>query len=204
MTGPGPTSTHDWARQVDAGHLAGIRQDPAAFAPGGTRHLILEVVAYAADEAEHNGGGQCAITLHADGSVSVADGGRGTANRAGEQGAPVRKPVTATKDLRFFDHPGAQALPDGHPRRGMSVVAALSDRLVHASRRRDGSWTQEYEHGIPVTGLLPSAGDGTTGTTIRFCPDRSLRGNRVTAAELARLTASWRFLAVAVDDRRPG
>jgi topoisomerase-4 subunit B len=167
MTGPRPTTTHDWAKQVDAGHLAGIRQDPAVFAPGGVQHLILEVAAYAADEAGHSGGGQCAITLHADGSVSVADDGRGTAIRADEQGAPVRKPAAATKDLRFFDHPGTEALPDGHPRRGLS-------------------------------------GDGTTGTTIRFYPDRSLRGNRVTAQELARLTASWRFLAVEIDDRRAG
>jgi topoisomerase IV subunit B len=204
MTGQRPTTTHDWARQVDAGHLAGIRQDPATFAPGGLQHLILEVTAYAADEAGHSGGGECAITLHADGSVSVADHGRGTATRAGEQGAPVRKPVAATKDLRFFDHPGTEALPDGHPRRGLSVVAALSARLIHANRRRDGSWTQEYEHGIPVTDLVPVAGDGTTGTTIRFYPDRSLRGDRVTAHELARLTASWRFLAVEIDDRRAG
>jgi topoisomerase-4 subunit B len=42
--------THDWPSVVDLGHLARIRQDPATFAPGGVRHLILEVVAYAAEE----------------------------------------------------------------------------------------------------------------------------------------------------------
>jgi hypothetical protein len=42
--------THDWPSLVDFGHLARIRQDPATFAPGGVRHLILEVVAYAAEE----------------------------------------------------------------------------------------------------------------------------------------------------------
>lgn len=69
----------------------------------------------------------------------------------------VKKPVMATKDLRFFDHPGAQLLPDGQPRRGMSVVAALSEWLVHTNRRAGGAWTQRYEHGVPATGLNPIA-----------------------------------------------
>jgi len=38
-------------------------------------HLILEVVAYADEEAETNHGGRCRITLHADGSVTVSDHG---------------------------------------------------------------------------------------------------------------------------------
>jgi hypothetical protein len=59
----------------------------------------------------------------------------------------------ATQDLRFFQNPETPLLPDGHPRRGMSVVAALSEWLIHTNRRVNGSWTQRYEHGIPVTDL---------------------------------------------------
>ncbi|MFF0220538.1 hypothetical protein [Streptomyces vinaceus] len=71
----------------------------------------------------------------------------------------------ATKDLRFFDHPEAQLLPDGHPRRGMSVVAALSEWLVHTNRHADGAWVQRYEHGVPVTGLTAVPDDGSTRST---------------------------------------
>ncbi|MFE2146074.1 ATP-binding protein [Streptomyces sp. NPDC059456] len=195
-------TTHDWARSVDAGHLARIREDPAAFAPGGLRHLLLEVIAYAADEAECVGGGRCTVTLHADGSVSVADEGRGTDTRFDDRGRPVKKPVMATKDLRFFDHPEAQLLPDGHPRRGMSVVAALSAWLVHTNRRAGGAWVQRYAHGIPVTGLTPLADDGTSGTTVRFSPAGPLPAQGPTPGELAALTASWPHLAVGIDDRR--
>ncbi|MEV4799160.1 hypothetical protein AB0K18_04015 [Nonomuraea sp. NPDC049421] len=163
-------TTHDWATDVDHRHLAHIREDPAAYAPGGVLHLVLEVLAYPADEAAATGAGRCTVTLHPDGSVSVADEGRGTDTRFDEHGRPVKKPVMASKDLRFFDHPGAQTLPDGHPRRGMSVVAALSDWLVHTNRRANGSWTQRYEHGVPVTGLEPVPDDGTTGTTVHFLP----------------------------------
>ncbi|MFE2475673.1 ATP-binding protein [Streptomyces sp. NPDC059389] len=200
-------TTHDWARSVDAEHLARIRRDPAVFAPGGVLHLLLEVVAYAADEAECSGGGRCTVTLHADGSVSVADEGRGTDTRLDGRGRPVRKPVMATKDLRFFDHPGAQVLPDGHPRRGMSVVAALSARLVHTNRRAGGSWVQHYEHGVPVTDLTPVDGDGTTGTTVHFSPADCVAATPATGGgpsrgELAALTRVWPYLSVEVDDRR--
>lgn len=118
------------------------------------RHLVLEAVAHAADEAEAKGEGRCTVTLHADGSVSVADDGRGTDTRFDAHGRPVKKPVVATKDLRFFDHPDAQLLPDGHPRRGMSVVAALTEWLVfrptspcaRQSSRRPPSSLRRHEH----------------------------------------------------------
>ncbi|WP_344611954.1 hypothetical protein [Dactylosporangium salmoneum] len=164
------TSTHDWSAGVDAAHLAAIRRHPGEFAPGGALHLVLEVLAYAADEAVT----RCVVTLHPDGSVAVADNGRGTDTRRDAQGRPVRKPVMATRDLRYFDHPAAQRLPDGHPRRGVSVVAALSEWLVHTNHRHDGAWAQRYEHGLPVTGLEPVPAGGTTGTTVWFRPDRAL------------------------------
>jgi DNA gyrase subunit B len=156
---------------VDVAHLDAIRAVPGEFAPGGVRHLVLEVLAYAADEAESRGDvGTAVVTRYADGSVSVADDGRGTDTRVDAAGRTVRKPVMATKDLRFFDDPTAAILPDGHPRRGMSVVAALSAWLVHTNRRANGSWTQRYEHGVPVTELTPVPDDGTTGTTVHFLP----------------------------------
>ena len=193
-------TTHDWARAVDADHLAGIRQDPAAFAPGGLAHLVLEVVAYAADEAEHANGGRCVVTFYTDGSVSVSDDGRGTAIRFDDRGQPVKKPVMSTKDLRFFDLPQAQLLPDGHPRRGISVVAALSEWLIHTNRRRDGAWTQRYEHGVPVTDLVSITGDGVTGTTVEFRPDENLRMAPLPPiGELTRLTAAWPHLSVEVN-----
>ena len=144
------------------------------FANTGAVHLVLEVLAYAADEAEELGGGRAAITVSGDGSVAVADRGRGTDTRLDDQGRPVKKPVMATKDLRFFDAVDPEMLPDGQPRRGMSVVAALSTWLEHTNRRREGSWVQRYEQGMPVTDLTPVADDDTTGTLVHFAPDANL------------------------------
>ncbi len=197
---PWHNTTHDWASIVDAQHLAAVRQCPAVFAPGGALHMILEVIAYPADEANSTTVGRCVINLHGDGSLSVSDNGRGTDTRYAGHGQPIKKPVMATRDLRFFDFPDAQLLPDGHPRRGMSVVAALSEWLIHTNRRRNGAWTQRYEHGIPVTDLVPVDDDHTSGTTVHFLPGGELRG-AVTAAELRLLTA-WPHLSVEVIDQR--
>jgi DNA gyrase subunit B len=171
----------------------------AAFAPGGVRHLVLVVIAYAADEAGSSGGGRCAVTFRRDGSVSVSDDGRGTDTRRDSHGRVVKKPVMSTKDLRFFDSPGAQLLPDGHPRRGISVVAALSEWLVHANRRQDGAWTQRYEHGIPVTGLVPAPASSATGTTVHFRPDETIRASGAPGGlDALQLAMSWPGLSVEI------
>ncbi|MER7722117.1 hypothetical protein ABTX99_35275 [Streptomyces flaveolus] len=115
----------------------------------------------------------------------------------------MKKPVMATKDLRFFDCPHAEVLPDGRPRRGMSVVAALSTWLVHTNRRVNGAWTQRYEHGVPVSGLEVIEADGTTGTLVHFKPDESLAPvPLVEGGDLSRLAAAWPRLEVQIDDRR--
>ncbi|MFI2412167.1 ATP-binding protein [Streptomyces sp. NPDC018947] len=195
-------TTHDWSSVVDVDHLACIRQAPEKFAPGGPWHLLLEVLAYAADEAFTRGGGRCLVTVYPDGSLSVADDGRGTDTRTDEHGQIVKKPVMASKDLRFFDYPQAETLQDGHPRRGMSVVAALSEWLVHTNRRLNGAWTQRYERGIPAGDLVPVEPDGTTGTLVHFRPIGPVRSLGVLAeGQLKRLATIGPYLDVQVSDR---
>lgn len=201
------SATHDWSRTVDLAHLDEVRRAPDAWAPGGVLHLVLEVLAYAAEEAEDRAvaepgrRGRCHVVLGSDGSVAVADDGRGTQTRV-EAGNAVRKPVMATRDLRFGgpgeDREAGPPLPDGHPRRGMSVVSALSTRLVHLNRRLEGSWTQDYVHGVPAGDLVPVAPDGTTGTTVTFWPDASL----APAPRDLDVLMGWPALDVEVVDER--
>ncbi|MFC9559038.1 hypothetical protein [Agromyces sp. NPDC056965] len=138
------------------------------------------------------------MTLHIDGSISIADEGRGTDTRVDAAGNRIKKPVMATKDLRFFDTPDAETLGDGQPRRGMSVVAALSTWLVHTNRRVNGSWSQRYEHGLPVTDLEPVPGNGATGTTVQFLPDVDLLASTEVSLEVLRGAAATSVLDVEV------
>ncbi|WP_144629490.1 ATP-binding protein [Arthrobacter woluwensis] len=162
-------TTHDWKDDLDVGHLRFIRERSGDYGRGGRRHQILEVAAYANDEAEAQGRtGLLVVTVRADGWVSVADDGRGTDTRLDAEGRVVRKPVMATRDLRFFRDPAPPLLPDGLPRRGMSTVAALSSQLIHENHRAEGSWAQRYRHGIPEDGLSRIDGCDATGTTVAF------------------------------------
>lgn len=178
-------TTHDWGRLVDQDHLREIRNDPGRYAAGGLRHLILEVLAYAEEEAEHRGRtGHVVITQRRDGSVSVVDDGRGTDTRRDPAGQVIRKPVMATRDVRFFGQPDAPLLPDGLPRQGMSTVAALSTWLEHSNYRASGAWTQRYEHGIPTAELRELPGTGRTGTGVQFLPGPEVEGDPLTADDL--------------------
>ena len=60
---------------------------------------------------------------------------------------------------------------------GVSVVNALSERLLVEIRRDGHEWSQEYSRGAPQNELqkgekLP--GDGVTGTTVTFLPDAEI------------------------------
>jgi topoisomerase IV subunit B len=197
-------TTHAWASGVDHAHIRQIRRDPAAYAPNGPLHLVLEVLAYATEEAEHAGPGTALVSMYSDMSVSILDNGRGTETHADDHGRVVRKPVISSRDIRFFDSAHPPLLPDGCPRRGMSVVAALSAWLIHTSRRRDGAWTQRYERGVPVTGLAPIPPDGATGTLVRFVPDPVLMPDaEIPGRELAHLVRAFdRRLSIEIRDER--
>lgn len=202
MTTSGPerwvNTTHDWAASVDHIHLVNIRSDPDAHAPGGLLHLVMEVLAYANDEAEALGRpGKCVVILHSDGSVSVADDGRGTDTRRGSNGEMIKKPVMATKDLRFFDNHHEVLLPDGAPRRGISVVSALSHWLTHMNRRQNGAWTQRYVHGVPSSDLEPIESTHRTGTTVRFLVNHDLVPELATPDDI-RKTVTFPSLSVKV------
>lgn len=167
------TTTHDWRADVDRDHLSEVRRrlGPPGAA-GGLRHLILEVLAYANDEAESQGRqGRATVTFHTDGRVIVEDDGRGTDTRRDSDGKIIRKPVMATADVRFAHQSATALLPDGLPRRGMSTVAALSSELVHDNHRKDGSWSQTYRHGVPDEELAVIEGRRGTGTIVSLRSD---------------------------------
>lgn len=159
-------------------------------------HLVLEVIAYADDEATATG--RCAavtVTVRAD-EVEVSDDGRGTDTRRDDRGRPVRKPVMATKDVRFFDADEPPQLPDGLPRRGMSTVAAASPRLVHENFRQDGAWRQSYRHGVPDSVLQEMHSSGRTGTVVTF---RLPAPGPPTIAELRSLALAFPSTSVEVN-----
>lgn len=161
-------TTHDWTVDIDEAHLAEARRSAEVLGADLALHLVLEVLAYADDEAESLGRcGQVVVDLRGP-DVEVADDGRGTDTRRDEHGRPIRKPVMATKDVRFFEADASPLLPDGHPRRGMSTVSAVSPLLLHENWRAEGAWSQAYVHGVPQDELREGPPSDRTGTTVTF------------------------------------
>jgi DNA gyrase subunit B len=140
----------------------------------GLHHLVYEVVDNSIDEAMGGHASKIVVTLHADGSVSVEDNGRGIPVKA-IPGAKDRRPaievVLTTLNAGGKFGGGGYRISGGLHGVGVSVVNALSAKMV-ADVFRDGfAWRQEYARGRPTVKLKKGRAIHKTGTTIRFWPD---------------------------------
>src|SRR5437773_7556475 len=129
----------------------------------GLHHLVYEAVDNAVDEALAGYNDSVEVTIHPDNSVTVRDRGRGIpVGVIPEQGLPAMT-VVLTKL-----HAGGKFGGDGYKVSGglhgvgISVVNALSERLL-AEVRRDGKiHRQEFERGEP-TGDMELVGEMAKG-----------------------------------------
>jgi DNA gyrase subunit B len=145
----------------------------------GLHHLIWEVVDNAVDEAMAGYCTKVVVTLHEDGSCSVTDNGRGIPIDPYPSGP--HKGKSALEVVLTVLHAGGKFGGDGYKVSGglhgvgVSVVNALSKRLV-AEVDRDGvRYRQEFVEGGKPKGKIakvgPSPNKTNTGTTISFSPD---------------------------------
>jgi len=141
-------------------------------------HIVQEVIDNAADEALAGQGQRIAVTLHADGSVSVDDDGRGIPfGLHPEERVPVVEIVfTRLHAGGKFDKGGggAYSFSGGLHGVGVSVTNALSKRL-QVSVWRDGQVaTLAFGGGDVIERLVLRKATGSErrhGTSIRVWPD---------------------------------
>jgi topoisomerase-4 subunit B len=141
-------------------------------------HILQEVLDNAADEALAGYGKKIKVTLHADGSVTIEDDGRGIPfGLHPEELAPVIELVfTRLHAGGKFDKGkgGAYSFSGGLHGVGVSVTNALGKRL-EATSYREGSVAHIVFEGGDVTQALQvrkaGEGDRKAGTTVRVWPD---------------------------------
>ena len=160
--------------------LEPVKQRPGMYTrTDNPLHIVQEVIDNAADEALAGHGRRIAVTLHADGSVTVDDDGRGIPfGLHPEEQVPVVEIVfTRLHAGGKFDKGsgGAYSFSGGLHGVGVSVTNALAKRLEVAVFRDGQHAAIVFEHGGEVTGPLETrklaAGERRHGTRVRVWPD---------------------------------
>ena len=174
---PAPRYAEDSIRVLKG--LEPVKQRPGMYTrTDNPLHIVQEVIDNAADEALAGHGRRIALTLHADGSVSVEDDGRGIPfGLHPEERVPVVEIVfTRLHAGGKFDKGagGAYSFSGGLHGVGVSVTNALARRL-EVTVYRDGQVARLAFAGGDVVEPLAvrerAAGERRQGTTVRVWPD---------------------------------
>src|SRR3954465_15972441 len=179
--------------------LEPVKQRPGMYTrTDNTLHVIQEVIDNAADEALMGFGKRIKVLLHADGSVSVEDDGRGIPfGLHPEEKAPVIELVfTRLHAGGKFDKGkgGAYSFSGGLHGVGVSVTNALAKRMEVTTHREGQVATLVFSGADVIEPLkIRKAGEGDRrqGTTVRGWPGpKYFESSQLPMTELAHLLRS--------------
>ncbi|MFQ6049004.1 MAG: ATP-binding protein, partial [Phycisphaerae bacterium] len=141
----------------------------------GLHHLAYEVVDNAIDEAMAGACRNIAVTIKADGGMSVEDDGRGFPVGMKEKYGRSALELCLTKlgAGAKFDR-DSYKVSGGLHGVGISVVNALSERCEVQTHRDGKVWIMGFERGRTTRPLEAIGQTSRTGTRVEFLPDQEI------------------------------
>ena len=159
--------------------LEAVRKRPGMYIGGtnrtGLHHLIWEIVDNSIDEHMNGYGNNITLTVKQNGYISIEDNGRGIPVDI----HPTEKIPTLTVALTVL-HAGGKfdnnnyKVSGGLHGVGVSVVNALSEKLIATVYRNNTIYQEVYSKGEVISPLTTIGKTKRTGTTIEFYPDFSI------------------------------
>ncbi len=159
--------------------LEPVRKRPGMYIGGtgieGLHHLIWELVDNGIDEALAGYATEVDVRLLEDGGVTITDNGRGIPT-----GKNTKSGLSGVETALTILHAGGKFGGGGYKVSGglhgvgVSVVNALSEKLVVTVFQEGKIFQQEYQKGAPQTKLVEIGKSDKTGTEITFYPDSSI------------------------------
>ncbi|MFW5758204.1 MAG: ATP-binding protein, partial [Bacteroidota bacterium] len=159
--------------------LEAVRKRPAMYigdiGSKGLHHLVYEVVDNSIDEAM---GGYCTqidTIINEDGSVTIADNGRGIPVDIHEkEGRSALEVVMTVLHAGGKFNKDTYKVSGGLHGVGVSCVNALAINLKVTVRRDGKVYQQEYSQGKPLYKVKEIGVTDRTGTEVTFTPDKSI------------------------------
>ncbi|HEY3062343.1 MAG TPA: DNA topoisomerase (ATP-hydrolyzing) subunit B [Chloroflexota bacterium] len=215
VNGVSPTGEYTGANIEVLEGLKAVRKRPGMYIGNtdvyGLHHMVYELVDNSVDEALAGHNDTISVVLHADGSVTVSDNGRGIPVDMQPQ---LKK--SALEVVMTVLHAGGKfggggyKVSSGLHGVGASVVNALSQWMRVEVRKDGGLYRQEYRAGIPLEPVQRVGDtDQQNGTTISFMADQTI----FTTIDYSFDTLAQRFremayltkgLRITLIDERPG
>ncbi len=162
--------------------LEAVRKRPGMYIGStdkrGMHHLVWEIVDNAIDEIINGYGNYIKILMHKDGSITIADNGRGVPIGMHESGKSTPEVVyTVLHAGGKFENTGYQVSGGLHGV-GASVVNALSE-WMEVTIYKEGKISQiKFKNGGQVSSPLKTIGESKkTGTIVTFLPDKEIFKN---------------------------